>query len=134
MHILRILVAAGLLAPACVSAASKEQQEMQRDIAQLQDQVRTLQSTVDQRLAALQVLVQQAVDAGNKANTGVTVLGSSLNQTIDRELKQSLLPVTSLAAKVDNTNNDMAEVRNQVADLNASVNRIAQLLGDLNTA
>ena len=34
---------------------------MQRDIAQLQDQVRTLQSGFDQKMAALQTLVQQAV-------------------------------------------------------------------------
>ena len=45
-----------LLLPAATFAASKEQQEMQRDIAQLQDQVRTIQSTLDQKLAALQTL------------------------------------------------------------------------------
>ena len=39
---------------------------MQRDIAQLQDQVRKLQSGFDQKMAALQVLVQQALDAGTR--------------------------------------------------------------------
>ena len=46
-----------LLIPAAGFAASQEQQEMQRDIAQLQDQVRTLQSGFDQKMAALQTLV-----------------------------------------------------------------------------
>ena len=55
---------------------------MQRDIAQLQDQVRTLQSGFDQKMAALQTLVQQALDAGNKANTSVSVLNASVTQTL----------------------------------------------------
>lgn len=122
------------LLPAGGFAASKEMQELQRDVAQLQGQVQSLQSSIDQKMGALQVLTQQARDAGASANTGVSALTSNVNQTLERELKQSLVPVASLAAKVDNTNNDMAEVRNQVAELNNSVNKILQMLGDLNTA
>ncbi len=115
-------------------AASKEMQEMQRDIAQLQDQVRALQSSFDQKMAMIQTLLQQALDAGNKANTGVAVLSSTVNQTLDRELNTKLAPIASLAAKVDNTNNDVSEVRNQVSDLNSSINKVLQRLGDLNEA
>lgn len=134
MRISKILFTGALLLPAGVFAASKEQQEMQRDIAQLQDQVRALQSSQDQRLAAIQVLVQQALDAGNKANTGVSVLTANVSNTLERDVKQALVPVSALAAKVDNTNNDMAEVRNQVAELTTQVNKIYALLNDLNNA
>ena len=58
-----------LLTPEAGYTASKEQQEMQRDIAQLQDQVRMLQSGFDQKMATLQTLIQEALEAGNKANT-----------------------------------------------------------------
>src|ERR1700723_4616594 len=101
MRLVNIRAIATLLSPACMFAASKEQQEMQRDIAQLQDQVRTLQSGFDQKMAALQTLVQQALDAGNKANTNVSVLNASVSQTLDRELKDALRPVAGLTAKVD---------------------------------
>jgi TolA-binding protein len=115
-------------------AASREQQEMQRDIAQLQDQVRTLQSGFDQKMAALQTLVQQALDAGNRANTGVSVLSSSVTQAIDRQLRESLGPVAGVSSKVENLNNDMAEVKSNLSDVNSQLNKVRQQLTDLNNA
>jgi tol-pal system protein YbgF len=123
-----------LLIPASGYAASREQQEMQRDIAQLQDQVRALQSGFDMKMAELRTLVEQALDAGNKANTNVSVLSANVAQTLDRELKDSLRPVAGLAAKLDNVNNDVSEVKNSMADLNTQLNRQQQLLNDINNA
>lgn len=138
MRITHFTTVALLLLPGSVFGASKEQQEMQRDIAQLQDQVRQLQSSFDQKMAAVQVLVQQSLDAGNKANTGVTVLNSSVTATLDRELRDKLAPVaastTGLTTKVDNLHNDLAEVRNSVSDVTTQVNKIVQLLTDVNNA
>jgi TolA-binding protein len=133
-RVIGILALSILLFPSAGSPASKEQQEMQRDIAQLQDQVRTLQSGFDQKMSALQTLVQQALDAGNKANTNVSVLNASVTQTLDRELKDALRPVAGLTAKVDNTNNDLSDVRNSMADITSQLNRIQQLLADMNNA
>jgi tol-pal system protein YbgF len=133
-RLISILALSTLMLPGSIFAASKEQQEMQRDIAQLQDQIRTLQSGFDQRMAALQTLVEQALDAGNKTNTNVSVLSSSVAQTLDRELKDALRPVAAMAAKVDNLSNDSAEVRNSLADLTTQMNRVIQLLADMNNA
>ena len=115
-------------------AASKEQMEMQRDIAQLQSQVQTLQSAFDKQMSSLQTLVQQALDAANKANTNVSVLNAGVTSTMEREFRQSLAPVAGLAAKVDNTNNDVADIRNQVTDLNTTINKLVQRLEDINNA
>ena len=73
-----LLVSILFLAPASSFAASREIQELQRDLAQLQEMVRTLQQNQNERFAALTVLVQQAVDASNKANTQVAVLESGI--------------------------------------------------------
>jgi TolA-binding protein len=123
-----------VLLPGSTFAASKEQMEMQRDIAQLQDQVRALQSSFDQKMATIQTLLQQALDAANKANTNVSVLSSTMNQTMERELGSKLAPIAGLAAKADNTNNDVSEVRNSESDLNSSMNKVLQRLGDMNEA
>jgi TolA-binding protein len=123
-----------LLTPGAGFAASKEQQEMQRDIAQLQDQVRTLQSGFDQQMATLKTLVEQALDAANKNNTSVSVLSSSVMQTLDRELKDALRPVAGLTAKIDNANNDISDVRSSITDLTTQLNRIQQQLSDINNA
>ena len=134
MRKLLLLVVSLVLAAGPAAAANKEMQELQRDIAQLQDQLRALQSSNDQKLAAIQALVTQAVDVASKANVSVSVLAATVNQTLERELKSQMTPVAGLAAKVDNTNNDVAEVRNSVADLNSGMNKILQRLGDINDA
>jgi TolA-binding protein len=123
-----------LLTPGGGFAASKEQQEMQRDIAQLQDQVRTLQSGFDQKMSAIETLLQQSLEAGNRASTGVSVLSSSVSQMLDRELKDALRPVAGLTAKVDNANNDISDVRSSITDLTTQLNRIQQQLSDINNA
>ena len=52
-----------LFIPSFAFGANKDIVELQRDIATLQDQVRTLQSSTDQKLAAITVLLQQTLDA-----------------------------------------------------------------------
>jgi TolA-binding protein len=131
---LSVFVLATLLVPSASFAASREQQEMQRDIAQLQDQVRTLQSGFDQKMAALQTLVQQALEAANKANTTGSVLTSTVSQTMERELRDRLAPVAGVSAKVDNLSNDMAEVKNSLSDLSGQLNKLRQQLTDVNNA
>ena len=134
MQILRPTVLIAILFAGSCLGASKEIMELQRDIAQLQSQMQALQSSQDQKLAAIQALVTQSLDAAVKANTSVSVLAATVNQTLERELKTQMTPVAGLAAKVENTNNDVAEVRNSVADLNSSMNKILQRLGDINDA
>src|SRR5216684_2996541 len=116
MRFTGVLTLSILLIPGAAFAASREQQEMQRDIAQLQDQVRTLQSGFDQKMAALQTLVQQALDAATRANTGVSVLNAGVNQTLeravqnlDKEIKDGFRPIAGVTAKLDNVGSDTAE-------------------------
>ncbi len=132
MYLKNLLFAATLLVPATTFGASKEQQEMQRDIAQLQSQVQTLQSAFDRNMATLTTLVQQALDAANKANTGVSVVNAGVTTTLERTLRENLTPIAGLAAKIDNTNNDVAEIRHSVEDLNTSMNKVLQILTDMN--
>jgi TolA-binding protein len=134
MRFIHIVAIATLLVPGCTFAASREQQEMQRDIAQLQDQVRALQSGFDQKMAALQTLVQQAVDAGNKANTTMSVLNAGVTSTLDRELRDRLTPVAGLSVKVDNATSDISELKNSVGDLASQMNKVLQAVNDVNLA
>lgn len=129
-----LIAIAGLSAIGPASAASREQQEMQRDIAQLQDQVRALQSALDQKLASLETLAAQAVDAANKANTNVGILSNGVGQTVGKELSDRLAPIAGLNAKISNVASDAADVRNSVADLTVQMSKVQQQLSDINNA
>jgi tol-pal system protein YbgF len=122
------------LLPGRALAASKEELQMQRDIAQLQDQMRTLQSSFDQKVAKIQTLAQQTLETATQANTNVAVLGAGVSQTLARELADRLTPVAGLAAKVDHLASDSAETRNTIGGLTSQVNRIQQQLTDINNA
>ena len=62
MKFRRLLVCVLLAAPALSFAASKEITELQRDVALLQQQLRDLQRSQDEKLSALLELTRQAVD------------------------------------------------------------------------
>ena len=63
--------------------ASKEIVELQRDVAILQDQVRQVQRTLDEKMAQLTLLLQQTEDNSSKASSSVANLQSSVGQTWD---------------------------------------------------
>lgn len=134
MRTLSLFILATCFAIAPSFGANREMQELQRDVAQLQDQVRQLQSGFDTKLAALQTLVQQALDAANKANTGVTVVNAGIAQTLDRELRDRLAPVTAMGTKLDNTANDTNELKISVGDLNSQMNKVLRSLNDIGNA
>ena len=121
-----------LLVPYYAFGASKEMVELQRDVAQLQDQVRTLQSSTTEKLTALTVLVQQTLDASNRANSAVAVLGSRLNDSLDKQTVSVGKPIAVVGSKVDQMSNDFASMRDALADVVSRMGKLEQKLVDLN--
>ncbi len=116
------------------AADNKDLQAIQRDIADLQEQVKGLQKGFDSKLAAIQSMIQQALDTANKTNSTVTNLNSGVSQTMQTELrgvKDQLNSVTGLSVKVDNASNDLSDLHNTVAGLVTTVNREQQQLSDI---
>jgi len=124
---LRRCVLAILLVPLACSAASKEIVELQRDVALLQDQVRTLQRSVDE----LRVLVQQNLDQSNKVNTAVAVLDASLRDRLKEQDKVVVAPIAALGSKVEQMSTDFQGVRESVADMTARMGKLQQQIVDL---
>jgi tol-pal system protein YbgF len=123
-----------LAAPCTMMAASKEMQELQRDVAQLQDLVRQVQRSQDEKFAALQVLVQQAVDASNRANTAVAVIQSSLQQNLKDQEGKVVAPVVGLSSRMDQVSNDMRTMQQAVADMTSVLTKMQTQLTDVGNA
>lgn len=117
-----------LLASSAGFAADREIIELQRDVAAVQEQVRTLQRTIDERMAALTALVQQALESGNKANNSL----AGLDKAQERLTQQIAAPVAGLSTKMDQMSNDFTTVRESVADLNERISKVQTQLVDLN--
>lgn len=120
--------------PIVCPAASKEIVELQRDVAQLQDQVRALQSSFDQRMAAIQVLVQQAADSAGKASNSVATLQGAIQEQLRSQGKDVVAPVANLATKVDEMSQGFQQVQNSMTDVTARLGKVEQQLIDLGNA
>jgi len=130
----RTLVPALLIYPSLTFAASKEIVELSRDVALLQEQVRTLQRSQDEKFAAIQVLLQQALDAANKANTSVAVLQNNLQQSSKDQQGRVVATVTDLGAKMDSMTTDFGALRESVADISSQVGKLQQQMVDIGNA
>lgn len=131
----RALVASALLlTPSLSFAASKEIQELQRDVAQLQEMVRGLQQSQNEKLAALTVMVQQAADAATKANTSVAVLDNSIRQTLRDQEKNVVAPVAGVGTKIDQMTTAFQALQESVSDISSRLNKLQTQMVDMQNA
>jgi tol-pal system protein YbgF len=120
-----------MAAPAIFAAPSKEIVQIQRDLALLQEQIRSLQQAQDEKLVRLTTLVEQALQSTSKANTSLAVLESGLR---DRLSQQLAAPITGVSTRVEQMSNEFSSVRESVSDMNERMSRIqAQLVEISNT-
>ena len=130
----RLCVWVLIASPTLAFAASKEILELQRDLSQLQQQVRDLQRSQDEKFAALQVLVQQAVDNASKANTAVAVIQSGFQQNIRDTESKVVAPVVGLSSRMDQVSNDLRTVQQAVSDVTGLMSKLQAQLTDLGNA
>ena len=132
------LVLAAWASAALLAGQSQRDQivSLQRDVAQLEEQVKQLQKSQDEKLEALQKLVQQSLDASNKASAASSNLQQSLAASLADQLKK-LDPLTNqivdIRTKANQASEDTGALRETVADLARRVNAMDSKLGDILT-
>ncbi len=134
MRLLRVSFCVLLALPALMFGQRKEYVELQRDISLLQDQVRTLQTSLNEKLAALQVLIQQSTDYSTKTNTSVAVLESKINDRLREQEKSVAGPVAGVGAKLDQFSEEFRALKEAVSDMNARMGKLQAQLVDLGNA
>jgi tol-pal system protein YbgF len=122
-----------LIIPAAASAQKTGDvvKEISRDVAQVQQQVRDIQASMDKQLAELKVLVQQSIDNSRQANTSVAVLDSGIRDRINEQMKGLVGPVAGLNGKLEQMTSEFQSVRNSVDDLTSRMKRMEGQIGDL---
>jgi TolA-binding protein len=130
----RLCVFVLIASPAFGFAASKEIQELQRDVAILQDLVKQLQQSQDKQLAALGENVRQSMEAANRADKAVAVIQNNFQQS-GNQLKTDVVgPVVGLSTRMDQVTNSVSTLGQAVSDLTSSLNRIQAQLTDIGNA
>ncbi len=127
----RLCAFALLVSPSLAFGASKEIQELQRDIAQLQDTVNQFRRSQDEKLAELRTLVQQALNGSNDANRAVAVIQSNLQQSLNSIEAKVSTPVANMNTRMDSLSGDLRTMQGSVSDLTAVINRVQTTLQDV---
>jgi len=117
--------------PALLIGANRDMVQLQRDVAQVQDQVRTLQRSLDDKVAALQVLAQQTLDTVNKQGTSVAVMESGLRDRFAEQSKSIAGPVVNASGKIDQMASEFSALKESVGDLAGTMAKLQQQIVDL---
>jgi tol-pal system protein YbgF len=130
-HFARAIIVAAAAAGLSFAAPDKEIVELQRDVALLQEEVRQLRRSVDEKMATLTTLVQQSVDAVNKSNTQLAVLEAGLRDRMAEQQKNLVAPVAGVTTKLDTMTTEFQAVRENLADLSERMNKLQTQIVDL---
>ena len=130
-----------LALPVMAPAASREIQELQRDIGMLQDQVKALQRSQDdkimgltEKLTMLQVLVQQSLDASNRANNSLAVIQNGSQQNLKDIADKVATSVAASNTRMDQMSNDFRTLQQSVSDLTSLIGKLQAQMTDLSNA
>jgi TolA-binding protein len=130
MKLLNLALIVCLAVPAAFGQ-KKEVIEVQRDVAMLQDQIRSLQNSLNDKLAELKVLSTQSLDAATKANTGVAVLESGIRDRLREQEKTVAAPVATLNSKLDQMTTEFQGLKETINDMSSRLNKVQAQVVDL---
>jgi TolA-binding protein len=123
-----------IASPVVAFGADKSIMDLQRDVATLQEMVKQLQTSQNEKLATLLESVRQAVGNSNDASKTGAVLQSSLQQSLQSMQEKVVAPVAGLNTRMDQVSNDVSKLANAVGDLTAMLAKMQTQLTDLNNA
>ncbi len=108
--------------------------EIQRDVALLQNEVRSMKSSMDEKFAALNVLVQQSLDTANKSNTSLAILDKTIGDRLKDQQTSLQAPVAGVNTKVDQMATEFALMKESVSEVAELIKKLQSQLSDMNNA
>ena len=120
-----------LAVPSLMPAQSTKDRllEIQRDVALLQGALMESDRGTGQKIAALEALMKQNLEAITKLNQALAVIESAVNRQGD----QVVGPVVNTAAKVDAMSAQFGGLRDAVEESNAMITRLQREVEDIKT-
>jgi len=131
-----ILLTALAFAPAVAFGQNQKDmiRELQRDIASLGEQLKAMQASMQQSQTELKLSIQQVNDVANRANTGIAVLQSNIQDILGKQANSVGQAAAGVGAKVDQLAEEFRSVRESMTDISARLGKLDQKVTDLTNA
>jgi tetratricopeptide (TPR) repeat protein len=107
---------------------------LQRDMSSLQEQMKTMQKEQDEKFAAIQGMLQQAVDSSGRSASSLTALQRAVDTKLTDMQSKLVAPMANMGSKVDQLADEFRAVSTTVVDLRAKVLALDGKLADISTA
>jgi len=131
----RLLIVGLVFGPVLMMGQKKDDIiAIQRDLAALEDSVHQLQKSQDDKFAALQSMLQQAVDSSAKVAAGLTAMQREIDGKLNDQQSKVVGPVATLGAKVDQMSDDFRSMSVNVADLQHKMDSVNGKLEEISNA
>ncbi|MBL8211994.1 MAG: tol-pal system protein YbgF [Bryobacterales bacterium] len=108
--------------------------ELQRDVATMQQDLRTLNSKFDEKMAVVTTLQQNTLGEAGSASKGVAVLDRQIKDSLKEQQNMVAAPVAALGQKVDSMSQDYQALTENVKDLNTRMQRLQTTLKEIQDA
>lgn len=131
---LTVMLGLALSSPLAQAQKRDDILSIQRDVAQLQDQVKQLQTGQDQKIAALESLIKQAVEESSKVSSAAAALQRTLTDRLGEQQVQVEAPIAALGSKIDQSGEDLRAARENLADLTRRMANLDNKLADISSA
>jgi TolA-binding protein len=129
-----VLLGLALSSPFAMAQKRDDVLSIQRDVAQLQDQVKQLQAGQDQKMSGLESLIRQALEESGKVSSAAAALQRTLSERLDEQQARVEAPIAALGTKVDQSGDDLRAARENLADLTRRMANLDNKLADISSA
>jgi TolA-binding protein len=130
-HLKLIALLACVLLPGSAAAANKEHEAIQRDISMIGEDLRKLQASLTNEFTAMKTMVQQSINASDKAQNSVLVLETRMTermQALEKSLGQT---VANMNAKVDSMADEFRAIKEESKETNARLMKMSTKMDEL---
>jgi len=132
MKFSRLLISGFMLAGLLQAQSEKVMiQELQRDVAQLQNQIRQFKDAQDQKNSDLESLLKQSLDANAKLVSNLGSLPQSLTSAMAEQQGKLAQPVNVLSLKVDQITQSLGALQTSMDALTLRLTKNDEKLTDI---
>jgi TolA-binding protein len=131
----RLLLLSIALSPAMLLGQKHDELvSIQRDVAQLEEQMKQLQKALDDKIAALTALMQQSIDSSAKTSAAMAGMQREVDQKLAEQQTKLVTPVATMGSKIDDMSGDLRSVNENVKELVRRMNDLDAKITDISSA
>jgi tol-pal system protein YbgF len=124
----------GLLFPLLSLGQNKWEREISRDVANLAEQIRNLQASLEQRINEVKNSSDKASDLAYKSNIAIAQVEGAVRDRLRDQEKVVQAPILGMGTRVDQMTTELQSVKESLAELSRQLAKLQTQLVDVSNA